>query len=78
MGWLTMRLGAVLVPILMGDPKMLIGFPLYYYSAVFFQDDFFQIARSLKKSVIPAKAGILFFQCILDPGFRRGDAGGDL
>jgi len=29
----------------------------------------------LKKSfsVIPAKAGIQFFQGLLDPGFRRGD-----
>jgi hypothetical protein len=25
-------------------------------------------------SVIPAKAGIQFFQHVLDPGFRRGDA----
>ena len=24
-------------------------------------------------SVIPAKAGIQSYQCILDPGFRRGD-----
>jgi hypothetical protein len=24
--------------------------------------------------VIPAKAGIQFFQDVLDPGFRRGDA----
>jgi len=31
--------------------------------------------KSLKRSfsVIPAKAGIQFFQDVLDPGFRRGD-----
>jgi hypothetical protein len=36
------------------------------------------VGRSRKKSeiavlVIPAEAGIQYFQDVLDPGFRRGD-----
>jgi len=31
-------------------------------------------SRNHMKFVIPAKAGIQFFQDVLDPGFRRGDA----
>jgi hypothetical protein len=35
----------------------------------------YSMKSQLQKSfcVIPAKAGIQSFHCILDPGFRRGD-----
>jgi len=36
--------------------------------------DGFVKSLKLPSFVIPAKAGIQFFQDVLDPGFRRGDA----
>jgi hypothetical protein len=38
-----------------------------------FKDDDLTKSRIPIKFVIPAEAGIQFFQDILDPGFRRGD-----
>jgi hypothetical protein len=39
--------------------------------------DDFVISRNSIEFVIPAKAGIHFFQEVLGPGFRRGDASRD-